>query len=339
MSLRADEDELPDFDAEISQHDEEDTVCIPMASRIPASEVAPPDLPATIPPPPVTTEPPGDGHHGTPASSGSSGEARSEPDPLGPIAPVVEEGTVQVHWPVLFEQRSLGYQCDVKAHTSFLIEIPPLLHNESDKLQLGKTVGPVLGKIRRQVYEHLEMVEHTFPEITTEVWEALWHEAFAGKHGAQWRIECLANRYAKQSKVSVKLLIDMMWQIVECFRKAVQALKEPWQTLKPFIPKKKHHAAWNGLLVATLLPGLSNAPVAVAARMKQQPMDQPHTLPATTSATGSDPTHRRHLSPQASNAAASGAMASAKRQKIGTSPSQLRKFSDLANVLPDAEDD
>eukprot|EP00971_Amphidinium_carterae_P327449 6458816-Amphidinium_carterae.1 len=275
MSTRVDDDDLPDFDAEQSQPDEAETAEKLLASRIPTDEVVPPDLPATIPPPAVAT-PEDVGYSSTSASAGSSSIAQTTQAPAGRVAPVVEEGTVEVRWPVPFEQRPMSYQCEVNAHTGFLIEIPQLLHDESDKVQLGTQLAPLLGQIRLRVHGHYEMVERTFTVTRAEVWDALWHEAFAGKHGAEWRVECLASRFAKHTEVQSKLLVDMFWQVVECFRKSVQELKEPWETLKPFTPKKKHHAAWNGLLVATSLPGLSNAPLAVAARQEhREPQQQP----------------------------------------------------------------
>eukprot|EP00971_Amphidinium_carterae_P337351 6474108-Amphidinium_carterae.1 len=49
MSTHADDD-LPDFDAEASQSEEEKATEALTASRILDSEIAPPDLPSSIPP-------------------------------------------------------------------------------------------------------------------------------------------------------------------------------------------------------------------------------------------------------------------------------------------------
>eukprot|EP00971_Amphidinium_carterae_P003466 68223-Amphidinium_carterae.1 len=108
MSTRVDEEDLPDFDAEHTQPDEEETAERLLASRIPANEVVPPDLPATIPPPAAGT-PEVDDYSSTSASGGSSSTAQTARAPAGRVAPVVEEGTVEVRWPLPFEQRPMSY--------------------------------------------------------------------------------------------------------------------------------------------------------------------------------------------------------------------------------------
>eukprot|EP00971_Amphidinium_carterae_P249925 4960774-Amphidinium_carterae.5 len=119
------------------------------------------------------------------------------------------------------------------------------------------------------------MIQHTFADdLQTEVWEELWHEAFAGKKGSDWRVgTTLLGRFSKHTSVPQNLVLELLWKVIHCFRKAVADLSVAWKPVQDQVSKRKHHAAWNGLLVAVLLPGMSNTPMAVAARQSTAPLD------------------------------------------------------------------
>eukprot|EP00971_Amphidinium_carterae_P115700 2291615-Amphidinium_carterae.3 len=266
MSLQ-DDDDLPDFDGDASQPEEERQPDgpLPDVDREQQGHSARQSNATEMP------------LAGTADTAVTTNAATVASTPL-------EAGTVHVDWPLPFAARPILEQCTVNAQVCFLCEIPTLLHNEADKAQLSEQLGPELGRIRLDVWQCLEMIQHTFAaDLQTEVWEELWHEAFAGKKGSEWRVgTALLGRFAKHTTVPQNLVLELLWRVIHCFRKAVEDLSAAWTPLRDQVSKKKQHAAWNGLLISVLLPGVSNTPMAVAARQstasqveqKQTTLDQ-----------------------------------------------------------------
>eukprot|EP00971_Amphidinium_carterae_P347965 6490246-Amphidinium_carterae.6 len=172
MSLQ--DDDLPDFDGEASQPEEERQPDeSPHGSRDALGEQQRHTAPQSI-----VAEPPPAG------TSDNAAETNEIPVPDTPLEP----GTVRAPRRVPFAERPMLEQCTVNASVCFLCEIPTLLHNEADKAPLSEQLGPVLGQIRLEVWRCLELIQRTFAaDSRTDVWEELWHEAFAGKKGSEWR--------------------------------------------------------------------------------------------------------------------------------------------------------
>eukprot|EP00971_Amphidinium_carterae_P352390 6492574-Amphidinium_carterae.3 len=327
MSLQ--DDDLPDFDGDASQPEEDRQ----------------PDEPL----PDAEREQQG---HSARQSNATELPLAGASDTAATVANTpLEPGTVRVDWPLPFAARPILEQCTVNAQVCFLCEIPTLLHNEADKAPLSEQLGPALGQIRLEVWQCLEMIQHTFAaDLRTEVWEELWHEAFAGKKGSEWRVgTALLGRFSKHTTVPQNLVLELLWKVIHCFRKAVEDLSAAWTPLRDQVSKKKQHAAWNGLLISVLLPGVSNTPMAVAARQSTMSQDghiqatldqQQQSGPAKTHKARSASTsrkperrsggapHRTAPSQQAGHQSGTGSAASScgtYQQKIGIPPPPRRR--------------
>eukprot|EP00971_Amphidinium_carterae_P089238 1766321-Amphidinium_carterae.1 len=150
-------------------------------------------------------------------------------------------------------------ECQKRAQNAFAAEIAGLLlDNKLSPSEIADPIGPLLGPLRVRVRAAWYALQIHYGAHTSMVWEAMWAEAFAGKKGAQGRIEALQVQFDSRTTAPKQMIVDALWATVESFRSTVQGLDRSWKLVQQFFSKRKASLAWNALLCSVLLPGASN---------------------------------------------------------------------------------